>query len=196
MRRSCETAGCPLLTNGQCYAWNGTPRLAYTSIERRHQQGIAYDLPSALENSLRSARYVRIAALGDPCVLSREEIEATYAAVKREGFRGVLGYTHGWRDAGAHLRGMLMASCDSLPQADEAVDRGWRATAILPWDTTPSGIVTPAGRSVVVCPAQTKRGVNCNMCGLCDASRNGPEVIGFLDHGPKARGEQRRDHRQ
>ncbi len=85
-----------------------------------------------------------------------------------------------------------MASCDSVMQADEAVDAGWRATAILPWNTAPAGIVTPAGRDVVVSPAQKERGVNCNTCGLCDASRAGPDVIGFLDHGPKARGEKRR----
>jgi len=80
-----------------------------------------------------------------------------------------------------------MASCDSLVAADEAVDAGWRATVILPWNS-PLDVVTPAGRDVLVCPEQTKRGVNCNTCGLCDASRRGPDVIGFLDHGPRARG--------
>lgn len=161
-------------------------------MERNHADGKTYSRAEAFHAALRSARYVRIAALGDPCVLPRREIEDTYTDALLEGFRGVLAYTHGWRDAGSHLRGLVMASCDTLAEADEAVDANWRATVILPWNAPHYGNETLAGREIVVCPAQTKAGVTCNVCGLCDARRAGPDVIGFLDHGPQARGAQQR----
>lgn len=119
MRRSSETAGCPLLTNGQC----------------------------------------------------------------------------GWRDAGAHLLELLMARCDSLVAADEAVDAGG-ATRCSCRGNQSRGIVTPLGRSIVVCPAQVKRDVNCNTFGLCDTKRAGPDVIGFLDHGLRARGGKRQEEQR
>lgn len=192
VRRSCEAADCKLLENKQCYAWFGTPRAAYASLEKADERGKDHSLRTAIKQAVRSARFLRVGALGDPCLLPPDELAETYDTARSEGFRGVLAYTHGWKEAGQHLCGLAMASCDSLEEADEALDEGWRTTAILPWDSAHDGNITPAGRNVAVCAAQIKRGVNCNTCGLCDAQARGPPIIGFLDHGPQARAARRR----
>lgn len=188
VRTSCMEAGCPLLESKNCYAWYGTPRAAYASMERALEAGKDYSIQHALDNAVRSARYARMGALGDPCALPVDEVPVTAMAAREAGLRGVLAYTHGWRDKGQHLKGLALASCDAPEEADQALDAGWRAAAILRAGSPQKGLCTPAGRKIVVCPAQSRRGVNCNTCGLCDAQAKGPPVVGFIDHGPKTRG--------
>ena len=54
----------------------------------------------------------------------------------------------------------------------------------------PSGFpdrgVTPAGRKVVVCPAQRVAGMTCDKCRLCSLA-NRPFIIGFRPHGASKR---------
>jgi hypothetical protein len=183
---SCLEADCSLLPSRRCYAMYGTPRMAYASMLRAMERGRDYSLGTALRESARSARYVRVGALGDPCILPREEVAETYENVRAEGFRGLLGYTHGWKGRGAHLRGQVMASCDSPEEADRALEMGWRVTVILAADASADGNCTSQGVPVVLCPAQARRGVNCNTCGHCDARARGPPVIGFREHGPRS----------
>ena len=45
-----------------------------------------------------------------------------------------------------------------------------------------SNTVTPNGRRVVVCPAQTKEGVTCSTCQLCSRG-NRSVIVGFIPHG-------------
>jgi hypothetical protein len=75
-------------------------------------------------------------------------------------------------------------SADTLAEADELsdVDCG-PVVVVLPSDS-PHTVHTPAGRKVIVCPAQ--RGpVTCADCGLCAASRS--VIVGFLAHGRSAK---------
>jgi hypothetical protein len=71
-------------------------------------------------------------------------------------------------------------SADTLAEADELaeVDCG-PVVVVLPSDS-PHTVRTPAGRKVVVCPAQ-RGDVTCADCGLCAASRS--VIVGFLAHG-------------
>lgn len=57
---------------------------------------------------------------------------------------------------------------------------------VLPADSPARGNTTPAGRKIVVCPAQTHPGVTCSSCGLC-AVRNRSVIVGFLAHGTSKR---------
>ena len=90
-----------------------------------------------------------------------------------------------------------MASVHSLSEADDRIRDGWRTAMIAHGLKAPgtgkpqlrkmpewSGetFVTPDGVKGVVCPAQIKRGVDCNTCGMCDATRPGPRLIVFLQH--------------
>lgn len=195
--QSCKDVACPLLHskyggqggggNPTCYAQHGTPAFAHASVFKSHNNGKDKSLAYALENSSRSARMVRLGAIGDPVALSPLDGAYIRATVKRAGL-ALIGYTHGWRMAKANRwRKSIMASCETLAEADQAIAAGWRATVVLPADHTGRTFKTPAGGTGVICPAQlAPKAVTCNTCRLCDGSTRGP-VIGFIDHGPTAR---------
>lgn len=186
-RASC--AGCPLLTGG-CYAHTGTPAHAAASVRRSTAD---HSLTAALHGAVRAARMVRLSAIGDVGRCGKETADAIVAEVKAAGL-AVVGYTHHWREAtvAEAWRGRLMASCDTLADADRAIAEGWRAAVVLP-DGTDGDTRTPAGALVKLCPAQASEGkVTCNTCRLCDGSRPGPN-IGFRFHGnSRTRADRRR----
>lgn len=181
-KASCE--GCPLLDNGNCYAQYGTPAIAHSAMVKAHARGKDYSLKAALAGSRRAAKMVRLGAIGDPGALSLRYLSKAIKMIRSEGMDAV-GYTHHWRER-PDLAGMLMASCDTIAQADEALAMGYRAAVVLPADHVGS-FTTPNGAKGIVCPAIKAPGkVTCNTCRLCDGSKRGP-VIGFPDHGPKSR---------
>jgi hypothetical protein len=188
---SCEAIRCPLLASGECYAQHGSVSWGHRSaIDKIQRKGIDATSPAAAIAAVAarafSARMVRIGSIGDPSVARRDTLWAFVDEARRHGL-AVVGYTHGWRrKVAADLHGTLMASCETLVDADKAVAKGWRATVVVPADA-PRTMATPAGRKVVVCPAQVTDGrVQCNECRMCDASKPGP-IVAFRAHGPKTR---------
>ena len=77
-------------------------------------------------------------------------------------------------------------SANSLAHADElaALQLGPVVT-LLPAEQL-TNTKTPAGRTVIVCPAVTREGVSCATCGLC-ARADRPSIIGFPAHGSAKR---------
>jgi len=77
-------------------------------------------------------------------------------------------------------------SADDAGEADTlaALNSG-PVVCIVPTDT-PEKTQTPGGRSIVVCPAQTRDHVTCESCGLC-ARANRAVIVGFRAHGSKAK---------
>jgi polyferredoxin len=51
---------------------------------------------------------------------------------------------------------------------------------------TPEKTETPEGRTIIVCPAQTREDITCATCGLC-ARADRRVIIGFRAHGSRAR---------
>lgn len=80
------------------------------------------------------------------------------------------------------------ASADTISEADAKAATGLPTVVVLPSDAPKVG-ATPAGRRVVVCPAQTSERVTCETCGngrpLCYRAER-DYVIGFRAHGAKA----------
>jgi hypothetical protein len=77
-------------------------------------------------------------------------------------------------------------SADDVGEADALADtEAGPVCAIVPSDT-PEKTYTPAGRTVIVCPAQTREGVSCVTCQLCARPDRGV-IIGFRAHGTRAR---------
>ena len=200
-KASCE--GCPILD--KCYHWKGSSQLGHISMTKGYAKRgpEAYSLEAVLSKPARSTKYARGAVGGDPHVFSKETVKGWFKAVKDAGLKGLLLYTHFAKTKGAHLKGLAMASCN-IDEADELVELGWRAAAILPFKahklsatkkarfkdipeyTGGYQMWTEGGRRVVVCPAQLSDRTTCNDCGLCDATRhvdnpNFP-IIGFLQH--------------
>ena len=68
---------------------------------------------------------------------------------------------------------------DTLAEADAGP-----VCAIVPQDT-PAKSWTPAGRTIIVCPAQIRDDVTCQSCGLC-AIPDRSVIIGFRAHGTRA----------
>ena len=192
---SCE--GCLMRkdTKEPCYYWHGTPRIAHSGMQKAFtRKPDDYSLEYAIRNSVRAARYIRAAVGGDPWVFTRKEVQSWYDRAIKGGFNGVLNYTHFFDTKAKHLKGLAMASCDTLRRADDAVQAGWRSTVTITSERTPDNrrsrlnhiphwsgqtYETPDGIDVVICPAQVRR-TNCNQCGMCDPTRKGPAIIGFL----------------
>lgn len=77
-------------------------------------------------------------------------------------------------------------SADDAGEADDLAEMDLGpVVAIVPMDT-PEKTQTPAGRTIIICPAQTRDGVTCASCGLCARADRGV-IIGFRAHGTKAR---------
>lgn len=177
---SCD--GCKLRGNG-CYAWSGSVNIGSSSTRRAYARGANKTLSYALQNRHKSARMVRISAIGDIGRCSSKqaaEIKETISQSKLE----LVGYTHHWREekVAKNWRGSLMASCEKIEDADLAVSQGWRATAIVP-EGTPNAFITPAGNKAIVCPAQTMPNITCNKCRLCNGSKKAAHIIAFIAHG-------------
>jgi hypothetical protein len=77
-------------------------------------------------------------------------------------------------------------SADSPGQADRFFKRGFPVTCVVP--SMRKVQVTPGGHRIVLCPAQSIRGVNCDNCGrgapLC-WRKDRSYVIGFYPHGSR-----------
>ena len=77
-------------------------------------------------------------------------------------------------------------SADSLPEADRLAAAGVApVSVVLPADWGDRAWKTPGGRTVVVCPAQTTRGMTCERCRLC-AVLDRKSIVGFRAHGKRA----------
>lgn len=77
-------------------------------------------------------------------------------------------------------------SANSIHHADELVSKRIApVVTILPSNTRERSIKTPAGNTVVVCPATRVDGMTCDKCRLC-AKADRPFIIGFPAHGSKS----------
>lgn len=73
-------------------------------------------------------------------------------------------------------------SADSLQDADELAELAIAPVAVVLPADAPLSIRTPAGRRVVVCPAQTDAALTCATCELC-AIPGRKAIVGFRAHG-------------
>jgi hypothetical protein len=173
-----------------CYAEDFYTRLAWDKVPQRGgdlidltrsiaalpenqlwRHNVAGDLPGAGES-------VDAVALG----------EIVRANLGRRGFT----YTHKKSADAIHWAGhatrwgfTVNLSADDCGEADALAETGLPVVAIVPIDT-PEKTETPAGRTIIVCPAQTREDIDCASCGLC-ARADRRVIIGFRAHGTRAR---------
>lgn len=79
----------------------------------------------------------------------------------------------------------INASGNNLEHADQLAALGLPVATLVPTGT-PESFRTPAGRRGVICPAQTREGVTCASCGLCQRADRSV-LVGFLPHGGQAK---------
>ncbi|MDM0006430.1 hypothetical protein QTI51_09680 [Variovorax sp. J22G73] len=169
-------------TGGACYVNVGQgPNAVYKALER----GNYPDATPEAVGLMVAGRMVRLGTYGDPAAVPVHVWQWLVAQAA-----GRTGYTHQWRNealAGehvAHLMDLVMASCDSEAEADEARAMGYRYFRVR----ANGGAVA---RGEFICPASNEAGKRktCSTCGACDGSERGalkasPTII---VHGAKAR---------
>ena len=133
---------------------------------------VAGDLPGAGET-------VDAAALGQIVAANAGRRGFTYTHKKSPDALHWAGHATRWGFT-VNLSADDAGEADALAEADAGP-----VVAIVPTDT-PEKSYTPAGRTIIVCPAQSRDGVTCETCGLC-AIADRTVIIGFRAHGSRAR---------
>jgi len=87
---------------------------------------------------------------------------------------------------GANECGFVVnVSADSLEGADAAAALGVPVVVTLPSGSGPASVRSPAGRTVVVCPATQHAEITCETCKLC-AVGSRKSIVGFPAHGDRS----------
>ena len=188
-RETCPPS-CPHY-RADCYAEDFYTRLAWDKVPA--SGGTLAELCASIE-ALPAGQLWRMNVAGDlpgqgeeldPVALG----EIVRANIGRRGFT----YTHKKSPDALHWVAHANAwgftvnlSADDAGDADALAETGsGPVCAIVPSDT-PEKSYTPAGRTIIVCPAQTRQDVSCSTCGLC-ARADRQVIIGFRAHGTRAR---------
>lgn len=130
------------------------------------------------------AHGLRLGSYGDPMAVPSHVWQDLIDALQP---RSVVGYTHQWRHtfdqhAAAWFRDNLMASADTVGEAEIARDLGWRFFLAIPAGS-------PVPERTVQCPAtRDERPLNCDQCGICDGAqgRPGRASVYLAEHGVRS----------
>lgn len=210
--KTCPPA-CPLKRT--CYAKGGPLALHWAAVTRG-ERGAPWarflaDLSDALAKAPRGAtwRHNQAGDLPGPGdKIDREALDALVNVNATAGARGFT-YTHkpliaadargakGAALAAANLAAVVAAnaagftinaSANTLAHVDALADAldGRAPVVVVVAADAPETSATPAGRRVVVCPAQSREGVTCATCRLCSRADRSV-VVGFRAHGSGAR---------
>ena len=193
-RGSCPDA-CPLKRNG-CYGDGGPLSWHWGKVTAgvRGYTWIEYCQAVSTLDDGQLWRHAQVGDLpGDGDVIDRPSLARLVRANRgRRGFT----YTHKpvldniqntaavyW----ANREGFTInLSANNLDQADQLSELGiGPVVTVLPIDA-PEKLMTPAGRVVVVCPAQSRDDITCASCGLCQR-QDRTVIVGFRAHGSMKR---------
>jgi hypothetical protein len=159
-----------------CYVNAGQGPLA---VYRAWKRGV-YPSASTIDElmGVGEGRIVRLGTYGDPAAVPGVVWAALVASSK-----GHTGYTHQWRRA-PHLKGLCMASADSVRDAEDAQLMGWRTFRVaMPCDSRNTELEGLKGLALreSVCPASAEAGkkLTCEKCLACAGAdgRKGSIVI-------------------
>ncbi|HMG12890.1 MAG TPA: hypothetical protein VK571_06935 [Gemmatimonadaceae bacterium] len=167
-----------------CYAEFGASGHHWRNVEHH---GLAWDDFIARVRALPAGQLWRYAVAGD-LPGDGEEIDQAKLAQLVDANRGKRGFAFTHKRAAyeairdANLAGFTVnLSTDTLEGADAAWGSGLPVAVVLPADAS-GDIRTPAGRRVVICPAQLREDVTCASCQLCSISQR-KGIVGFRAHG-------------
>jgi len=197
-------SGCAFFLSG-CYALGGKLGIHWQAVSKGERGQIwpdfLRDLAAALaRNPAKIWRHNQAGDLpGDGARIDRTAL-LQLARVSRDSGRVGFTYTHKpllpgqAPEAAANLRALreaaragfvVNASANNPGHADLLADLGLPVCVTVP-EETPATSATPAGRKIIVCPAQQKDGVTCATCGLCSKAARSV-IIGFRFHGASKR---------
>lgn len=192
--------GCAFFLSG-CYALGGPLGLHWSAVSKGERGQIWPDFLKALaaalaRNPAKIWRHNQAGDLpGDGATIDRAALLQLAAVSKASGRVGFT-YTHKpllpgqAPEAAANLKALrsaarsglvVNASANNPGHADALADLGLPVCVTIP-EETPATSATPAGRKIIVCPAQQREGITCATCGLCSKAARSV-IIGFRYHG-------------
>lgn len=135
--------------------WDGYNRGIYPTLQQ-------------VDLELFRGRMLRLGSYGDPCAVP-------YSVWSRlcNASAGRTGYTHQWRQRRFwRFRKLVMASCETIADAELARSRGWRTFRTMPLGELPS-------LGEFNCPASKEAGqrLTCEQCGACDGAGSNPRRV-------------------
>ena len=197
-------AGCPFFASG-CYAEGGPLGMHWRAVSKgeRGQRWPEFlrDLGAALRRN--PAPIWRHNQAGDlPGAGARIDKTALLQLARVSAEAGRVGFTYTHKplidgqapEAAANRKALaeaaraglvVNASANNPGHADLLADLGLPVCVTVP-ESTPATSATPAGRKIVVCPAQQREGISCADCKLC-ARPERSVLIGFRFHGAAKR---------
>lgn len=190
---------CPFQGSG-CYAESGPLALHWRKVTAGDRGDTLAALCASVAQLPAGALWRHNQAGDLPGIGSAIDAPALAAIVAANTGRRGFTYTHKPVESGKHAadnRAAIAAangagftvnlSANSLAHADTlaALDIA-PVCAVIPSDT-PERATTPAGRTVVACPAQTREGISCATCQLCAKRDRRGIIIGFYPHGSGAK---------
>jgi hypothetical protein len=185
---SCPDA-CPF-KGGACYAKSGPLALNWRKVdESRIRTTNLEGLCSAIADQAAGNLW-RMNQAGDlPGV--NESIDSAALEAITEANRGRRGFTYTHKPMTAENAAAVRQaneggftvnlSGNNLAHADELADTQAGPVVVVLASDQNNNCKTPAGRTVVVCPATQRDDVNCASCGLCQRQRK--TIVGFPAHG-------------
>lgn len=192
-RATCSPS-CPFFENG-CYAESG-PLLLHWRKVTEGVRGVTFRAFCDALQRLESGRLFRHNQAGDlphkMGRISRTFIKSMVASVQH---LKAFTYTHHDVKLGENLSLLRFAnrngftinvSTESEAAADDAISAGLPAVMVANSDEKRTTWHTPAGNTVLVCPAQRSDTTTCADCKLCH-HRGRRVVIAFLAHGTSKR---------
>lgn len=178
---------CPLKRNG-CYAEGYPVRQHWYAVDKFVPWG---DFCTALA-TLPTGQLWRHNVAGDlPGKGDRLNVSALMLLVRANaGLRGFT-YTHKPLKRALERQSVSLAnqlgftinlSADDLREADELAELCIGPVVVTLPSDAPQVSKTPAGRTVIACPAETRDEVTCETCQLCQVSTR-KAIVGFRAHG-------------
>lgn len=173
-----------------CYAEQFHTRLNWERVENR---GIPLEDLILSIRILPKGQLWRFAVTGDlPGEGENVDAHALGKIVKANRGRRGFTYTHKhspdaikWAKHATDWGFTVNLSADDAGHADQLSEHGLPVVVLVPSDT-PRYSMTPEGRHIIVCPAQTTNHITCETCGLCQRSDR-TSIIGFRSHGMRAK---------
>ena len=187
---------CPLnrANAGGCYADYGPQAIHWKKVTNG-ERGASWSALCENVRKLPRGQLWRHNVSGDLPTADRVHIDTEKLAELVEANRGRKGFTYTHHDPhapgnaeairAANAGGLTVnLSANTVTEADQLAELNIApVVVVLPADA-PRTLKTPAGRTVVACPAEYSD-INCARCGLCQrqASERRDVIVGFHAHG-------------
>ena len=145
------------------------------AVHRAWMRGSYSDWTEAFPAGALADRSIRLGSYGDPAAVPFKVWRRVFA----QKLTGWTGYTHQWKNpAHRQLRNYVMASVDSLSEAEEAWSDGCRTFRVR-------GATDSLTKREAMCPASEEAGKrsSCVKCNLCRGQRSEARSIAIVVHG-------------